>query len=361
MEDYEKELIENGLHSIDLSELHSLRNAGGSLGFPELTPEQMTEKLLRGDAIWDPEQFHDSILSILWGEVQDAASVGIQMVAICILVGMLEHLSNSFGGKTVSRIGSMICSCAIAALCLSQFGQVYKICSGTAEMLSFIMTVLLPVLLPLLIAVGGPAAGGTLHPLILTSVTLFSALIKKMILPCMFFSGILFLTNSLTQKGNLKKLSVLLRNAGIFITGLAVTLFSGLTELQNIVSASADGMLAKTVRYSADHFIPIIGRFAADSLDLVISCVSMIKSSVGLIGIILILSVLLIPILKILAIALIFKLTAILTEPLGNPSLSDCMDELGTTMLFMMAILLLTGILFLLFLTILIHIGNVSR
>lgn len=84
----------------------------------------------------------------------------------------------------------------------------------------------------------------------------------------------------------------------------------------------------------------------------------MIKNGVGIVGVLLISALLLTPILKLLAIAAVYKLTAVLTEPLGSRTVSDCMNELGNTIAFLAVILLLTGILFLIFMTILISIGG---
>ena len=42
-------------------------------------------------------------------------------------------------------------------------------------------------------------------------------------------------------------------------------------------------------RYSVDNFVPIVGGFAADSIDMVLSCVAVIKNGIGVLGIIIIL------------------------------------------------------------------------
>ncbi len=356
--DEQDEILREGIKSVDLSGLKEYMDAGDELGFPEMSLGDLIQKLLSGESLLDPAQIWSAFKELLLGEVQSASLLGIQILTLCILVGMLENLTNAFGEKAVSRVGSMICSYAVVGLCLVHFSQAYSICGDSVDSVSSAMQILLPVLLPLIIAVGGPASGGALHPLILTSVTLFSTLIQKLILPCMFFSCVFLLTNSLTEKDYVKKLALFLRSAGIFLTGLAVTLFSGITALQGMVSKNADGMLAQTARYSIDNFVPIVGGFAADSLDLVLSCVGIIKNGVGIIGLLLIVALLLVPILKLLAIAAIYKLTAVLTEPIGSKVISDCMNELGNTIVFLAAVLFLTGILFLIFMTILISIGS---
>ena len=142
-----------------------------------------------------------------------------------------------------------------------------------------------------------------------------------------------------------------------FIVGLQ-SLFSGLTALQGLGSKTADGMFLKTARFSLDNFIPIIGGFAADSVDMVLSCASVIKNALGIMGLLAIITLLAIPLIKLMAIALIYKVAAVLVEPIGNRIISDCLNEVGNTVITMGVVVLLAAILFLIFLTILISMGT---
>src|SRR5699024_1265396 len=114
------------------------------------------------------------------------------------------------------------------------------------------------------------------------------------------------------------KLSGFLRKGAIFLTGLIITVFTGITALQGVVTKSADGILINTARFSIDNFVPIVGGFAADSLDMVISCIGLIKNAVGLIGILIIISLLAVPVIKLLSIAVIYKVIAIAAEPVAT-------------------------------------------
>jgi len=164
--------------------------------------------------------------------------------------------------------------------------------------------------------------------------------------------------NSLSGKDYIKKLAKFLRAAAIFLMGLTVTVFSALTSIQGVISKSADGMLMKTAQFSIDNFIPIIGGFAADSVDLILSCTQMIKNGVGVVGLLIIVSLMLIPLIKLLAAALIYKVLAIVLEPISGKRISDCVDDIGNSVITLSVILILTGILFFIFLAVLISVGR---
>ncbi|MEL7655987.1 MAG: stage III sporulation protein AE, partial [Bacillota bacterium] len=271
-----------------------------------------------------------------------------------------KNLSTSFSDETVSNLGVIVCSCCVMVLCLKSFLDIYLICSNAVETMTVTMQVLLPVLVPLLISMGGFSSGGILNPFIITAITFFNTILQKFIMPAVYLSCIFILVNSLSDRDYVKKLALFIRGAAVFAMGLAVTLFSGLTMLQGIVTKTADGMLAKTARYSVDNFVPIVGSFAADSLDLIISCTTIIKNGIGIFGLIIILTLLIIPMIKILAVAFVFKLTAVVIEPIGNKTISDCLNEVGNTVITLAIILFLAAMMFVIFLAIIIGIGGGS-
>jgi len=222
------------------------------------------------------------------------------------------------------------------------------------------MQILLPVVIPLLMSIGGLSSGSILSPLIMGIITLFNTLMAKVVLPMLFFSSIFILINSMTEKDYVNKLAIFLRSSATFCTGLSVTLFSGATVIQGITTKSADGVLINTAKYSLNNFIPIVGSFAADSVDMIISCIGIIKNAVSIFGVIVIISVLAIPILKLLAIAVIYKVSGILAEPIGIDNISDCLNEMGNSVITMCVVLFLTALMFLIFITVIIGIGGAN-
>ena len=138
--DEQDEILREGIKSVDLSGLKEYMDAGDELGFPEMSLGDLIQKLLSGESLLDPAQIWSAFKELLLGEVQSASLLGIQILTLCILVGMLENLTNAFGEKAVSRVGSMICSYAVVGLCLVHFSQAYSICGDSVDSVSSAMT-----------------------------------------------------------------------------------------------------------------------------------------------------------------------------------------------------------------------------
>lgn len=357
--DYET-IIEEQLNTMNLNELENILDDTytGSEIFGDMSVDGIIDDLINGQPLFDSESFIRNITDLFMVEIRSAVLLGCEILLVCIITGLLTSMSNSFGNKTVSSLGTMICSFIIIALCIGSFYQTYESCCETMDIMTKTMEILLPIMIPLLISMGGISSGSIMDPVIIGSVTGFNFIMQHFVIPLVFLSAIFVLINSITEKDYVKKLSVFLRKAALFITSLTITIFSGITAIQGMVTKSADGILMNTARFSIDNFVPIIGGFAADSLDMVISCIGLIKNAVGIIGVITIISLLVIPVLKILAIAVIYKITAIVAEPVANKNISDGLNEIGTAAITMTVVLAAAAFMFLIFITVIMGMGG---
>lgn len=357
--EYEK-IIEEQLKTLDISEIERIIDENGSNYFmtDDISLKGIIDDLLTGTPLFESDRIIDNLVELFFIEVKSALVVGCEVLLVCVMIGLLTSLSNSFGNKAVSSLGTMVCSLIIITLCIGSFYQTYESCCQTMDLMTKTMGILLPVMIPLLLSMGGLSSGSIMDPVIIGAVTGFNFIMQHIVLPLIFLSAIFILINSITETDYIKKLSILLRRAGLFITGLTITIFSGITAIQGIVTKSADGILINTARFSIDNFVPIIGGFAADSLEMVISCIGLIKNAVGILGIIIILSLLVMPVLKLLAIAVIYKITAIAAEPIANKNISDSLNEIGTSAITMTVVLGSGAFMFLIFITIIMGMGG---
>ncbi|MCI8647833.1 MAG: stage III sporulation protein AE [Firmicutes bacterium] len=358
--DYES-ILKEQMEKLNLTELEDIMEdaAEQSNGiFSALSADEIVQSFIKGEPLFDTEILLEHIWDVFLYEIRAGLVLGVEIISICIVMGLLKNFSNSFGDKPVSTLGTVVCSCLVITLCLRDFMITYESCLGTLNIMTNTMQILLPILIPLLISIGGFSSGGVLNPVIMGAITIFNTVLQKFILPVLFISSIFILINSLTEKDYVSRLAVFLRRAALFLTGLAVTIFTGLTAIQGLATKTADGLLVNTARYSVDNFIPIVGGFAADSVDMVLSCAAVIKNGIGVLGIVIILCLLVMPVLKILAIAVIYKLTAVLAEPVATKQISASLNEMGSAVITMAVVLGLCALMFLIFLTIIIGIGG---
>lgn len=315
---------------------------------------------LEGESIFQNEALIDSMKDLLLLELRSAMFVSAEILTICILIGLLQNLSGSFASKGICDIATLVCCISIVGITVLHFEDVYDMTMNAMKTMTYTMEILLPILIGILIAMGQVTAGTIMSPLMLSAVTFFQNFIKNIILPTVFFSAVFTLLNCITEKDYVNQLAKMIRKAALYGTGLIVTIMSGIISIQGLISKTSDGLIINTAKYSIDAFIPIVGGFTADTIELFLSCMTSIKSIVGIFGIFMILSVLLIPILKTIVIAIVYKVTACMIEPITTKRIAEGISDIGSVLITLTAVLFFSSLLFILFITSIMKLGGVS-
>ena len=132
-------------------------------------------------------------------------------------------------------------------------------------------------------------------------------------------------------------------------------MFSNCSMLHTI-----DKFTVKSAKFAVGNFIPVIGNFISDSVDILLSSSILIKNIFGTIGLLLLIGVCLIPILKIFSVILVYKIGAAIVEPIGEENISKFMEETSKLMTVILICILALLIMFFVTIGILTSISAVS-
>lgn len=359
--DYKKIIEEQLKETVDEGKLDEIEKQADKIsqGFSdEFSLENILSSTLNGESIFDSQSMIESLKDLFLYEIRTAMILAVEIMIICIVAGLLKNLGESFQEHALIDISQMICTMVIAGISISSFQISYSLCLDAVSVMVNTMEILTPVLLGILFSTGAVSSGTLLSPLMIGSVTGVGILIKQLILPILFASTILSLLNCLTEKSYVNKLSKLLRNASLLSTGLLLTVLTGILSIQGLLGETADGLLLNTAKYSLSTFIPIVGGFTSDTVELFLKCMASIKSVVGVFGILTLVAVILIPLIKVITAAVIYKVTAAVAEPVAQPKIAEGLNDVGSCLFSIASILFFTALLFIIFLAVIIGIGG---
>lgn len=359
--DYKEILKEQFNNIIDFDEIDDISRQSAELSeglLEEFSLEKILEATLNGESIFNNQGIISGIKELVFYEIKTAMLLGIEILIICVVIGLLKNLSASFGNKSMSDISMLVCTMVIIGISMNSFRIVYQLALDSVAVMVNTMEILTPILLGIMISTGAVTSGSLLSPVIIGSVTGFGVIIKKIILPALFSATILALINCLTEKNYVNKLAKLIRSASLIATGLIIAVLTGIITVQGLITETSDSLLMSAAKYSLSTFIPIVGGFTSDTIELFLRCMGSIKNIVGVFAVITLLLTVLIPMLKIIIIALIYKLTAAVTEPVCESKISDGLNEMGSCLISMASIMFFCALLFILFISILIKIGG---
>lgn len=359
--DYEQILKEQMGNVIEPGQAEAISDEAARLSeglTDKFTLHDIMEAAIDGKSIFNSNELIDGLKTLMIYEVRAALVLGVEILIICIVTGLLKNLSSSFGKKSVSDISMLVCTMIIIGISINSFRLAYNLAIDSVTTMVNTMEILTPVLLGILISTGSIASGTIMSPLMIGTVTGTGIILKKIILPAMFAASILALINCLTEKDYVNKLSRLIRNTSVAVTGLVMALLSGIISVQGLITDASDGLLINTAKYSLSTFIPIVGGFTADTAELFIKCMSTIKNIVGVFGIITLVLVILVPIIKLLIIALIYKITAAAAEPICDSKISDTLNDMGSCIVSMGAVMFFASLLFIIFIGVIVGMGG---
>jgi stage III sporulation protein AE len=131
-------------------------------------------------------------------------------------------------------------------------------------------------------------------------------------------------------------------------------------SIQGASGAITDGVTIRTAKYVTGNFVPVVGRMFSDASETVVGASLLVKNAVGITGVVILVLLCAFPAVKILVLALIFKASAAILQPMGDSPIIQCLQTIGKNMIYVFAALAAVGFMFFLAITIIITAGNIS-
>jgi len=273
---------------------------------------------------------------------------------------ILQSLQNAFENQAISKVAYAVVYLVLIVIALNSFHLAVSYAKDAVEMMSSFMIALLPLMLGLMATFGNLMSVSFFHPVIVFLIHTSGLLVSNIIFPLFFLSALLSIVSSINDQYKVTQLAQLLRNAGLGLIGVFLTIFLGVISVQGASSAIADGVAMKTAKFVTGNFVPVVGRMFTDATDTVLSASLLLKNTVGIVGVIIILALALFPAIKVLAVAIIYKFAAAILQPIGGGVVIQSMETISRHILLVFAALLVVTFMFFLAIVILVAASNVT-
>ena len=273
-------------------------------------------------------------------------SVKVDVVSVLKLVSLIVIIAG-FGAfsemlrstkKTSDGVSSVVSLIILVAILSVVASVLADFASETITLLDNMREISLsvfPILLSLVITLGGISLGATLEPVIVfisTGVTTIIATLTKIVVILYF---VLTVVGELTDTIKLDRLKSLVSSVFKWGIGLIFTVFMGYMSLNGIVSSGRDGLSVKTAKYALKSYIPLVGGYLSDSYDLFRVGGVLIKNSVGIVGVAILFGMVIKKVLSLGVFKLGLSLASGLTEPLNTTKVTRFLSSLSSLFNFL--------------------------
>ncbi|MBQ8287188.1 MAG: hypothetical protein IJX76_00265 [Clostridia bacterium] len=161
------------------------------------------------------------------------------------------------------------------------------------------------------------------------------------------------LITSASPELNLRPILAFLRRIVTTLLVLFMTVVTLILSFQTSLSAAADSLSMRGIKFAASNMVPLIGGLFNDTLRTVATSLSLVKSTAGLVGVIGLLVSLLTPLSTLFAAKYSLSLAGTAAEVLDAGKLKPLFEEADKLIGFLIAVLLMFGVFYLILLGVL--------
>jgi len=284
----------------------------------------------------------------------------VRLLLLAVLSMFLVNLQQGFGRGTIAVYGQSIVYLVLIAIALQAFELAGSAVSEALLLMSDFLYALLPVMMTMLVAMGGVAAVSVFNPALTVAVGAALSLLRFVVLPLGYGSGALTIAAHIHPELNFGRLAKLLRTVGLSVLSLILAVFIALLGVLGLSGGSISGLSVKAAKSAAGLFIPVVGKSLADLMDTMLGAALVLKSCLGVAGVVIIVLICAVPAVQVLLMAWMFRLSGALCEPLGDKKLADALSELGSVLMMFFGIVAAAGVFFFFLLLIVLAMGNMS-
>lgn len=336
--DYSEEEYNETLSSYDLSSFEKELDADTYKMLDELGVLDFSYESITGLS------FND-IVGLLKSLFQKKAELPIKSsvtVLIFILLSAFLQSLKSESDDSVNMIYSTATALLVATVVLVKLTSTVSLASMAISVASNFVYAFIPVFCSIVVASGGITTGFSTNTTLLILAQGLSFISSNVFMPIVNCYLALGVTSSLRYELNLDKLlssvKKIITTCISFVSGVFVSVLS----VKTAVAGRADMLGLRSIRFAINSVVPVIGSSISEGLLSIQAYSSLIKSSVGIVGVMAVVLVFLPSIIEVVLWRISLTLCVIVSDVFGDKSVSAVLNAFLNTLLLINVILILS-------------------
>ena len=259
----------------------------------------------------------------------------VSATGVLILTTLFSTILNS--SQTVSVIGNSVLALSVAVPIVNAVTTAFSV----LEALNVFTTAFAGVFAMLVSSSGKVALGTSYASLAVLSDTLFSSLLTGVSQPAVNAMCSLGFLSCFDLYKFSDKISLTVKKIYITFLGFIGTFFSGIVTLKGVMGAGVDSLTSRGVRFVVGRTVPIVGGAVSDTYSALVSSLSLIKSTVGIFGIVTVVLTVFPSLLELIGWVFVLSIIISISELLGSNAcvgmfniFKDALTLLGATTVF---------------------------
>lgn len=301
----------------------------------------------------------------LWQVIKGVVSQTVQaplillgaMVAVILLCSAMDALKVSFNAEGMEKVFNGVAVLCLVTAVLDPVTRCIQKASDAILQGSQFMTGFVPVFCGILTAGGQPVSAGVYHLLLFGTSQVVGQLAAKILVPLIGIFLAFCFTAAIVPELQMDKMAKTIKKFVNWALGLMLTVYIGLLGIQSMVAVSADTVTVKTAKFVTSSFVPVIGSALSDALVTAQACLKLLKTSVGVYGILIAALTFLPILLEIICWYLSMQAAVLVGQLVGASKVTKVLEGTAAALGLLMSITILFGLLFIISTTVMLIVG----
>lgn len=319
------------LDELDLSELQKYLDENGEgylLGFGG-SAREIIEYLIHGDLGADYGGYLNELFGVIFKDVINLIPAFATVLAVALLCAVVSAAEGSILGKQTSKVIHLACYSLIILILCAMLSGIISDCAACIKQVKTQIEIITPILATLTVLTGGTGSAAIYRPSAIFLSGGAVEIISGFIFPATVTVIVLGFMSYLNPQMSFSGVTALIKNIMKWVIGITVTVFSIFITAQSSASSLFDGIIFKATKYVVGNSVPLVGNFLSSGFDMLTSAGLLIKSSVGLCGIIMLLIEIAGPAVLVISFSIILKFVGAVVQPVGENNLFNMLTELS--------------------------------
>lgn len=362
-EDEQKNLNENILELLEDLDLSGLQkylddNDDSYLFKFGNTAKEIIEYLIQGNLDTNYGGYLNELFSIIFKNVITLIPAFAEICAVAFLSAIVSSAEGNLLSKSTSKIVHLACYSLIILIIGSMLAGIVADCISCINSVRKQIEIITPILATLTVLTGGTGTAAIYQPSAIFLSSGAVEIVSELIFPATIAVIILNFMSKLNPQMSFSGTTALIKSIMKWVIGITVTVFSIFITIQSSASSLFDGIIFKATKFVVGNSVPIVGNFLSSGFDMLTSAGLLIKSSVGVCGIIMLLMELIGPIVLLAAFSLVLKLVGAIVQPIGENTLYSLLSDLSKDIEYFIAGLLTVAFMYALVIMLIINSAN---
>ena len=324
--------------------------------FPDMDVKSMLNSAISGNI--DNKGFFKKILSLFGSNISGAIKTAVSILVIILIHSILKTFAEDLNNSEVSKIIYYVQYILIVTLILNNFSDIFKSIVDTIKNLTGFANILIPLLITLMTYTGSITTSSIVQPILLFLIQFIGKIIEDLIMPIVSIIVVVSIVSKISNRIQIEKISKFMKSSVVWFLGIILTAFVGVLSLEGTLTASVDGITAKTAKAAVSSLIPVVGKILGDGVDTVLGCGVILKNAVGMVGVIVVIGICAMPVIKLATFSIMYSLLSAVAEPIADSKIVKLLDEFGGVFKLLLAILCSVSFLLIIGITLVIKISN---